>query len=155
MCSVGVCLQGQRSGGHLVGESSGLTDDPEGQRLLIAQSLQVAADSRPLDLPLTQVIRKPDEQKLLSHTRAYHGRRGGAEGRLPAPEGLQVCFEHEQASLDAAQAGLGVLLQVGRSHQQTLHALPDELLLLLQARLPSCSTKHKTLRHPPASAHLV
>lgn len=50
----------QRSCCHLVGEAGGLTDDPERQRLFVAQSLQVAADSRPLDLPLPQVVRKPD-----------------------------------------------------------------------------------------------
>lgn len=137
----GSVSEGQRSGAHLVGQASGLTDDPERQRLLVAQSLQVAADSRALDLPLTQVVRKPDEQKPFSDRRPHDGGEAVAEVRLPAPEGLQVCLEHEQAPLDAGQAGLGVLLQVGRSHQQALHALPDELLLLLQARLSSCSRK--------------
>lgn len=138
------CARGQRSGRHLVGEPGGLTDDAQRQRLLVAQSLQVAADPRPLDLPLTQVIRKPGGQKVLSR-RALRTAGPDARSHSPASEGLQVCFEHEQPSLDAAQAGLGVLLQVGRGHQQALHALPDELLLLLQARLSSCSEKHRKL----------
>jgi hypothetical protein len=39
---------------------------------------------------------------------------------------------------------VGVLLQVGRGHHQTLHALTDELLLLLQARLTSWGTETDT-----------
>lgn len=48
---------------HLVGEAGRLTDDPQRQRLFVTQGLQVAADARPLDLPLTQVIREPDGEK--------------------------------------------------------------------------------------------
>lgn len=58
------CFQSQRSGCHLVRKSSGLTDNPQRQRLFVTQSLQVAADSRPLNLPLTQVICKPEQQNL-------------------------------------------------------------------------------------------
>lgn len=65
----------------------------------------------------------------------------------PASEGLQVCFEHEQPSLDAGQAGVGILLQVGRCHQQALHALPDELLLFLQTRLTSWRRTKKNKKH--------
>ena len=63
---------------------------------------------------------------------------------LPASEGLQVGLEHEQAPLDDGEAGVGVLLQVGRGHHQALHALTDELLLLLQARLTSWGTETDT-----------
>ena len=45
---------------HLVGQAGGLTHDPERQGLLVAQSLQVAADAGPLDLPLPQVVGEPD-----------------------------------------------------------------------------------------------
>lgn len=47
---------------HLVRQAGGLTDDPERQRLFVAQSLQVAADSRSLNLPLPQVVGKPDRE---------------------------------------------------------------------------------------------
>ena len=47
--------------GYLVGQAGGLAHDPQWQRLLVAQRLQVAADARALDLPLTQVVRKPGE----------------------------------------------------------------------------------------------
>lgn len=74
----------------------------------------------------------------------------------PASEGLQVGFEHEQPSLDAGQAGVGILLQVGRGHQQALHALPDEFLLLLQTRLTSWRrTKKKKKRKTSARSVLV
>lgn len=52
-----------RRTGHLVRQAGRLTDDPERQRLFVAQSLQVAADARPLDLPLPQVVGKPDEDR--------------------------------------------------------------------------------------------
>lgn len=48
---------------HLVREASRLTDNPQRQRLFVTQGLQVAADARPLNLPLTQVIRKPGGEK--------------------------------------------------------------------------------------------
>lgn len=47
--------------GYLVGQAGGLAYDPQWQRLLVAQRLQVAADARALDLPLTQMVRKPGE----------------------------------------------------------------------------------------------
>lgn len=52
---------------------------------------------------------------------------------VPAPERLQVCFEHEQPPLNAGQTGVSILLQVGRSHQEALHTFPYELLFLLQS----------------------
>ena len=74
---------------------------------------------------------------------------------VPASEGLQVCFEHEQPPLDAGEAGVSVVFQVGRGLQQTLHALPDELLFLLQTCLPSwvghthTHTRAHTQAHTP------
>lgn len=44
---------------YLVRQTSGLADDAERKRLLLAQGLQVAADACALDLPLPQVVRKP------------------------------------------------------------------------------------------------
>lgn len=50
---------------YLVGQPCRLTHDSERQRLFITESFQMTADARPLDLPLPQVIRKPEHR----HTR--------------------------------------------------------------------------------------
>lgn len=53
---------------YLVRQSCRLTHDSERQRLFITESFQMTADARPLDLPLPQVIRKPEHR----HTRPEH-----------------------------------------------------------------------------------
>lgn len=61
---------------HLVRQSCWLTHDPERERLFITESFQMTADARALDLPLPQVIRKPEhthircEQCLHTHVNA-------------------------------------------------------------------------------------
>lgn len=46
---------------YLVRQSCWLTHDPERKRLFITESFQMTADARALDLPLPQVIRKPED----------------------------------------------------------------------------------------------
>ena len=53
LCLVSVCS-------YLVGQTCWLADDPERQRLFVTESLEVAGDPRPLDLPLAQVVGEPN-----------------------------------------------------------------------------------------------
>ena len=50
---------------YLVGQTCWLADDPERQRLFVAEGLEVAGDPRPLDLPLPQVVGEPNVINML------------------------------------------------------------------------------------------